>query len=270
MADAAAPSWRERGALFDRASDEYADGRPGYPDRLLELLRERCGLGAGTSVLEVGAGAGQASLAILRAGARMTLVEPGRALADQLARRTDGMDARIIVDAFESADLPLGAFDIVAAATAFHWVDPDVGYPKCASVLRKGGWLALWWNVFGDDDRPDPFHDALVPILEAKAPQLVGEGGAATSYAFDAEARIDEITRTDAFGPVEQHVIAWEGRHGPEELRRMFATFSPWIALPDDVREELLDDVEALARDRFSGFVVRPYQTVLYLAQRVR
>jgi SAM-dependent methyltransferase len=179
------------------------------------------------------------------------------------------MDARIVVDTFEHADLPLGAFDIVAAATAFHWVDPDIGYAKCASVLRKDGWLALWWNVFGDDDRPDPFHEALVPVLEAKAPQLVGEGGAATAYSFDARARIDEITRTQAFGSVEQHVFAWEGHHDPEGLRRMFATFSPWLALPDDLREELLDDVAALARDRFNGLVVRPYQTVLYLAQRV-
>jgi hypothetical protein len=136
-------------------------------------------------------------------------------------------------------------------------------------VLRAGGWLALWWNVFGDDARPDAFHDALVPILEAKAPHLVAEGAAAMSYAFDAHARIDEITRTESFGPVEQHVIAWEGRHGPEDLRRMFATFSPWLALPADVREDLLDDVASLARDRFSGLVVRPYRTVLYLAQRL-
>ena len=270
MADDAASRWRDRGALFDLAPDDYVDGRPGYPDQLFQLLGERCGLGEGTSVLEVGAGAGQASLPILSTGARMTLVEPGRALAERLARRTVGMDVRIIADTFEDADLPLGAFDIVAAATAFHWVDPDVGYSKCASVLRAAGWLALWWNVFGDDDRPDPFHDALQPILEAKAPQLVAEGGASLSYAFDASARIDEITQTDAFGSVEQHVIRWEGRHRPEELRRMFATFSPWLALPDDVREELLDDVATLARDRFSGIVVRPYQTVLYLAQRLR
>ena len=199
----------------------------------------------------------------------MTLVEPGRALADRLAQRTVGMNARMILDTFEHAELPEAAFDIVAAATAFHWVNPDIGYRKCASVLRAGGWLALWWNVFGDDDRADPFHDALLPILAAKAPQLVGEGGAASSYAFDTRARTDEIAQTGSFGPVEQHVIRWEGRHSPEELRRMFATFSPWLALPDDAREALLDDVATLAREQFSGLVVRPYQTVLYLAQRL-
>ena len=184
MADNPSGSWRDRGALFDTAPDDYADGRPGYPDRLFQLLMKRCGLTEGTAVLEVGAGAGQATLPLLRIGARMTLVEPGRALAEVVAERTAGMDARIVTDTFEDADLSSESYDIVASATAFHWVDPDVGYRKCASLLRVGGWLALWWNVYGDDDRPDPFEDALRPILQTKAPQLVSEGGTAVSYAL--------------------------------------------------------------------------------------
>jgi SAM-dependent methyltransferase len=269
MVEDAVSNWRDRGALFDVASDDYTDGRPGYPDELFQILVVRCGLGQGTSVLEVGPGTGQASLPILRTGARMTLVDPGRALAERLVRRTVGMDVRIIVDTFEDAELPRDAFDIVVSATAFHWVNPDVGYRKCASVLREGGWLALWWNVYGDDDRPDPFHDALQAVLEAKAPHLVGEGGAAMSYALDDRARTAEIRHTASFGSVDQHVIRWEGHHQPEDLRRMFATFSPWLALRDDVRHDLLDDVSTLARDQFSGLVIRPYQTVLYLAQRL-
>ena len=270
MTDDERVSWRDRGALFDRAPDDYADARPGYPEQLFQLLVDRCGLAQGTIVLEVGAGAGQATLPVLGVGARMTVVEPGRALAELVAARTAGMDVQIMNDTFENADLPQQSYDIVAAATAFHWVDPGVGYRKCASVLRTGGWLALWWNVYGDDDRPDPFEDELRVILSSKAPHLVGEGNAALLYALDADARIGEITETGAFGLVEQHIIRWDGHHSAQDLRQMFATFSPWLNLPDDLREELLDDVAALARDRFSGAVVRPYQTVAYLAQRLR
>jgi SAM-dependent methyltransferase len=269
MADNARASWRDRGALFDRASKDYGDARPGYPDELFRLLVERCALAEGAAVLEIGAGAGQATVPLLRLGAQMTVVEPGQSLAQRVAERTAGRNVRIVVDKFEDAQLSAQSYDVVASATAFHWVDPDIGYGKCASLLRAGGWLALWWNVYGDDGRPDPFEDALRPILLAKAPQLVAEGGAALSYALDADARVDEITKTGAFGPVEQHIIHWEGHHKPRELRQMFATFSPWLALPDHLRNDLLDDVAALARDRFSGFVARPYQTVTYLAQRI-
>src|SRR4051812_30555864 len=105
MAGDASASWRDRGALFDLAPDDYADGRPGYPDQLFELLVQRCGLVDGAAVLEVGVGAGQATLPLLRMGARMTLVEPGPALAERVAERTAGMDVRIVTDTFEGADL---------------------------------------------------------------------------------------------------------------------------------------------------------------------
>src|SRR5262249_3008007 len=145
MTDDDSARWRDRGALFDFAPDDYVEARPGYPHELFELLAIRCGLAEGATVLEVGAGGGQATLPLLSAGARVTVVEPGRALGERLAERTAGMGVRIVAEKFEDADLRPGAFDILVSATAFHWVDPAIGYGKCASLLRTGGWLALWW-----------------------------------------------------------------------------------------------------------------------------
>jgi hypothetical protein len=56
--------------------------------------------------------------------------------------------------------------------------------------------------------------------------------------------------------------------HDPVSLRRMLATFAGWIALPERRQSELLDDAERVAREEFAGRVERPYQTVVYLAQR--
>jgi SAM-dependent methyltransferase len=205
---------------------------------------------------------------MLEAGAHVTAVEPGTALAGRLRERSAGMDLRVIASRFEDAVVPDDAFDLAVSATAFHWVDPGVGLAKCAAALRAGGWLALWWTVFGDETRPDAFHDALEPILQAKAPHLISEGNAALPYALDASARRDEIDRIGLYEPVQHEVLRWEGRHDPVALRRLFSTYSPWLALPDDQRIDLLADIEHLARDRFAGLVVRPYQSVIYLAQR--
>jgi hypothetical protein len=39
---------------------------------------------------------------------------------------------------------PTGPFDLIVSATAFHWVDPTVGWEKAARLLRPTkGWLAL-------------------------------------------------------------------------------------------------------------------------------
>src|SRR5207302_605680 len=49
---------------------------------------------------------------------------------------------RVEVAAFEDWPLPSQPFDMVLAATAFHWLDPAVRVGKCADALGEGGALA--------------------------------------------------------------------------------------------------------------------------------
>jgi SAM-dependent methyltransferase len=260
--------WRTRGRLFDCGSRDYQEGRPGYPDGVFRLLQKRCGLGPGSRVLEIGPGTGQATLPMLALGAQVTAVEPGAALARRLSEQAGSADLLVIVARFEDAAIPEAQFDLVVSATAFHWISPGVGLVKTAAALRDDGWLALWWNVFGDQGRPDPFLEALEPIVRRKAPEVFTEGGAMLTYALDVPARIAEIDSVDLYGPVHRQTLRWEGHHSPEEIRRLFSTFSTWLALPERQRAELLNDVEQLARGEFGGVVTRPYQTIVYLAQR--
>jgi SAM-dependent methyltransferase len=169
--------WRPRGRLFDTVADDYQEGRPGYPEAVFRLLQECCGLGPGTRVLEIGAGSGQATLPILQLGARVTAVEPGATLAGRLRARASSDRLSIIGEGFEDAELPEAGYDLVVSATAFHWVPPEVGYAKAAAALRDHGWLALWWTIFGDPERPDAFVDAFRSIADAKAPALFQEWG---------------------------------------------------------------------------------------------
>jgi SAM-dependent methyltransferase len=260
--------WRSRGSLFDRGASDYLEGRPGYPTEVYDLLREHCNLRPGSSVLEVGPGTGQATVPLLDAGAHVTAVEPGADLASALRFRTVGRDITVVVNTFEDAGVPEGSFDLLVSATAFHWVVPDIGFAKAGRALRLGGWLALWWTIWGDPDGHDPLHERLQPILMAKAPHLLDEGLAPGGYALDAPARIAEITSSGAFGDVDQHIIRWTGSHTADEARALFNTFSPWLALDEPLRSELLDDVHTIVEEQFGGRVDRPYVTVLYRAQR--
>lgn len=263
---------QERRDAFGRNASAYRDGRPGYPDEVYEVLQRVCGLGPTSQVLEIGAGAGQATSALLDAGAEVTAVELGAELAEVLVDRLGQDRLNVVVGSFEEVELSPESFDLVAAATAFHWIDPEVGPHKAATLLRPGGWLALWWTSYGDLTKHDPFHDALTPILRRLAPELVDDGNAGVDvqpYVFDKQARVAEIDATGAFGPVQQHLVHWTGRHTPAEARALFASFSPWMALPEPRRTELLDEVETLAADDFNGLVERPYVTATYLAQRV-
>lgn len=253
----------------------YEIGRPGYPERVYELLRDVCGLGPGTRVLEIGPGTGQATVRLLEHGAAVTAVELGADLADRVAAKYHDRDLEVSVGAFEDVDIARRSFDLAAAATSFHWVPTEVGLRRCADALRAGGWLALWWSYFGDPHRPDPFHEALTPVLERLAPSLIevpgadAKGAGGQPYALDASARIADIEAAGRFGPVRHETVAWTGRHTARQLRSMFASFSPWLALAPAERTVVLDALEKLATDEFGGVVERPYLTTVYLAPLV-
>jgi SAM-dependent methyltransferase len=226
-------------------------------------------------VLEIGPGTGQATGRLLDYGGEVTAVELSDDMADFLRAKFVHDDLTIAVGAFEEVKLVPGSFDMVVAATAFHWVPAAPGLQRCADLLSSGGWLALWWTFYGDPNRPDPFNDALRPILQRLAPTLLDIPGAenlvrgAPAYTLDIDARVAEIEASGRFGAVEYEVITWTGRHTSEELRAMFASFSPWLALPAEQRILVLDALERLAAEQFGGMVERPYLTPLYTAPKL-
>lgn len=260
-----------RRSLFDRVPEIYRDGRPGYPEEVFSELRQRCGLAPGCRILEIGPGTGQATGPLLAAGAEVVAIELGPDLAAALVEAHNGDNLTVKVGPFEDLelddDLRPNSFDLVVSATAYHWVPQPEGFQRCHDLLKPGGSLALWWNFFGDPERADPFHEAIQPLMAAKAPELLrgdSAAGGAHPYALDVTARTADFDRSGLFGPVTHSRFLWTGRHTSAQIRTMFASFSPWIAVEPEIREPLLDDLEALAEREFAGLVERPYITALY------
>ena len=247
--------------LFGTAAALYAAARPGYPDRVYDILRDRCQLGPSSRVLEIGAGTGQATKRLAALSAHVVAVEPNDALADLLRagmKATQGFE--IVESTFEDADLPTSSFDLVTAATAFHWLDPALAFPKVVSVLKEGGWLALWWNVFGDPDQPNPFHDATQPLLGDLA---VGPGGG--TYALEVAARVSDLT-DHGFRDVEHEDVRWILALDATQARQLYATYSNIARLPDAQREAILDEIQRIAEDEFGGRIERRMVTPIYTA----
>jgi SAM-dependent methyltransferase len=143
--------------LFGADPAGYDSARPGHPDRVYEVLVERCGLARGSAVLEVGPGTGHATRRLLELGADpVVAIEPNEQLADYL-ETTVGDGVEVLRATLEDADLPDAVFDLATAASSFHWVDEPVGLAAIHAALRPGGWIALWWTLFGEGGSPDEF-----------------------------------------------------------------------------------------------------------------
>src|SRR5262245_40359876 len=159
----------EHRRLFGGDPGAYDRGRPDYPSRVYEILTKRCGLRPGAATLEIGPGSGLATRRLLALGADpLVAVEPDERLAAYLSERlrAEGHAVELRGEPFEEAALAASSFDLVVSATAFHWLDQPVALAKAARLLRPGGWLANWWNVFGDPIGGDAFHEATKHFME--------------------------------------------------------------------------------------------------------
>jgi len=148
--------------------------------------------------------------------------------------------------------------------TAFHWLDEDSALVKIASLLRPSGWWAGVWNVFGDDRRPDPFHEATKELLEAPASPSAGERG--IPFGLDSVARLAALRRTGAFDVVENRTSRWSLVLDADQTVALYATYSNVSARLD--REAVLAKIGRIARDVFMNRVVRNMTTSLYIARR--
>lgn len=258
---------KEGRRLFGIDPAAYDSARPGHAERVYEVLVARCGLGAGAAVLEIGPGTGQATRWLRDLGADpLVAIEPDPALAAYLDAALGGsIDVRIV--ALEDAPLPTCAFDLAAAASSFHWVDEEAGLAKLLSTLRPGGWLAMWWTLFGNGGAPDAFIAATSPLLAGlQTSPTRGEEGR-PAHALDSEARLAAL-QVAGFEDAEHEVVRWGASWDTEGIRALYGTFSPIARLGEARKAEILDGVARIAEREFGGRVERTLRTSLYTARR--
>lgn len=250
---------------FNSAASTYHRGRPPYPDAVFDLLATRCGLRPGARVLEIGAGNGLATGPLLAAGAHVVAVEPGADLAAILAvtHACDRLD--VTIADFETARLP-GEFDLAVAATSLHWLDPATAIEKIAGLVRPGGWLAAWWNEFGDTKRPTPFRDRLDEVYHDLLPAEPGYRSS-RSHVLDTDRWRQRLTAGGWFDDVAVDIVEWHQTLTADTARDLWSTFPNIAELTRPDREQFLTRLGAIIDDH-GGAVEDPRLTVVYTAAR--
>jgi len=247
----------------------YHSARPAYPQETWAALRERAGLRPGIEILEIGAGTGLATLPLLAAHpAHLTAVEPDPRLADFLRATAANARLDVVAASFEDADLAPASFDLAVSATAFHWLDARSALPRLHTLLRQDGALALVWNIFGDDSRPDPFHEATTHLFAGHRTSYSGGGTGGPIYGMDMEQRLREMTEA-GFQPDPPQFVRWTLSLDAVGVRNLYATYSNVTALAATERTELLDALARIAAQQFGGRIDRKMTTEIYTARRV-
>jgi SAM-dependent methyltransferase len=265
------PVGRDLGRVFDEVPELYDRNRPAYPDELFVDLVAITGMDRRSSVLEVGCGTGQATRPLAALGLPVTAIEPGAGMAALARQRLAGF-GRVEVEnsTFEEWDDGGRRFYVLVAASAWHWVDPSIGWRRAHDLLHPGGWMALLDHVVvrrpGETEvyaetadlherfapgNPDWGH----PPLEDEVP-VTGEGWGPVHHPGS------------LFGPAIVRwykTVQWFDGAGFTDLLR---TNSLYRRLDSDVREPLLDAIAERIRTQMDDRAARRYLTVLRAGQR--
>ncbi|MEI6829384.1 MAG: class I SAM-dependent methyltransferase [Synechococcaceae cyanobacterium ELA445] len=269
IATYAARSVEQRSRWYAPAAEAYAATRPRYPQPIIDAVVARAGLTAASSVLEVGCGPGTATEAFAELGCRILAIEPNPEfcrLAQKACERFSNVE--VATTSLEEWDVKQGCFQAVVAASSFHWIPPEIAYPKAAQALKANGWLILLWNK--ELQLQASTHEALRPIVCRHAPQLDRAYEDAGTVARILDVLGQPLEDSPLFQGVQRGQILVERSLSIDDYLTLQTTYSPFLALDPDVRTALTSELRQALQQIHGNTVPLTYTSAYQMAQRVQ
>ena len=251
---------------FDDVALLYNEARPGYPDELFSALIYATHLHKGAKLLEIGPGTGQATKPLAEKGFDITAIELGVALAGVAKYELrEYKKVQIIAGAFEEITLPPTSFDLVFAATSFHWIDPSLKYLKTHEILKSHGHLAIIHTNHISDERGDTFFKVSQPIYDR--------------YDFTDKHRKPELPKSKDLKPNDIDESLFRSIHfqlfpvvityNAKSFVRLLGTYSNHLAAAKEVQQAFFTEIENLINDKFQGKIDKHFSMSLTIAEKV-
>ena len=223
-----------------------------------ETLCEAVDIAAGSTVLDVAAGNGNASLAAARRGADVTCTDYVDTLLGLAHRRAEADGLHITTEVADAENLPYddGSFDTVLSTVGVMFApNPERSAAELVRVCRSGGRIGLAnWT-------PEGFVGRMFKVIGALVPP---PAGVPSPLLWGTDARLDELFGADCTIEITRKHFVFRYRSAAEFFDTFKDFYGPtvkaWAALDDTGKAKLREGLTGLADEmnRATGSLAVP------------
>ncbi len=257
-------SLEQRKNWYSKVADAYNKTRPRYPQQLINRTVELAKLREHTDILEIGCGPGTATTEFAKLGFSMVCLEPSQESCNLARQNCAGFPSvEIINTTFEEWELQTNTFNTVLAATSFHWVSPEVGYPKLEKALKDNGSLILLWNK-----EPQPSYEVyeiLDEVYQKQVPSLSRYEARGTQEKILRELG-ENVEKSGLFKDLVYEQMECDRAYSIDDYLTLLSTLSPYIALDSMQRDTLFNDLRDTLSKHLGDTIETSYLSAFHIA----
>jgi ubiquinone/menaquinone biosynthesis C-methylase UbiE len=133
----------------------YSTSRPGYPERILDILRAEVGFDKTFIIADIGSGTGLLSQLFLENGNRVLAVEPNDEMRNFAEESLNKFPKFLSVQGTaEHTGIESASVDLVTVGQALHWFNCEASSSEFTRILKDNGHVCI---VYNDRDNEDLF-----------------------------------------------------------------------------------------------------------------
>lgn len=253
--------------VFNQIISDYAIARPGYPSELYDDIVEFSMLKQDAEILEIGAGPGQATDYFVKNGYSITALEIGNEQVRYLSDKYSGYrNFKPICSSFENYNCLSETYNLVFSATAFHWIEPEIGYPKAYNLLKKNGTLAVFWHMYSIIREPSEMFNEICKIFQKYAPELDDFISNDEAEALN-RLRFSQIQTNKLFDKPDYKVYRWIDEYTTERYVKLLNSYTDIHEMDEDKRNAVLQSVAEFIESK-NGKILVPQEVRLFIVRK--